>query len=129
MAELAPLLWFDRDRDGKRSLTKLYNPLIASLLTQSNLKSVLLKRMSKFVPKLLIGLATALPNINSDMILLKVKLFFEYCISPYSFRGNCSILQSTTCYLFLVAAPAIFNFYSIIYKISQKWICLGQNLL
>ena len=31
--------------------------------------------MSKFVPKLLIGLATALPNINSDMILLKVKLF------------------------------------------------------
>ena len=77
MAELAPLLWFDRDRDGKRSLTKPYNPLIASLLTQSNLKSVLLKRMSKFVPKLLIGLATALPNINSDMILLKVKLFFK----------------------------------------------------
>jgi len=71
VAELAPLLWFDRDRDGKRSLTKVYNPLIASLLTQSNLKSVLLKRMSKFVPKLLIGLATALPHINSDMILLK----------------------------------------------------------
>ena len=78
MAELAPLLWFDRDRDGKRSLTKVYNPLIASLLTQSNLKSVLLKRMSKFVPKLLIGLATALPNINSDMILLKVKLFLNF---------------------------------------------------
>ena len=28
VSELGPLLWFDRDRDGRRSLSKLYGPLL-----------------------------------------------------------------------------------------------------
>lgn len=54
--ELAPLLWFDGQK-----LMRILSPLTSSLFKEPHLKSAMIKNYSKLIPKVLNGIASAVP--------------------------------------------------------------------
>ncbi len=62
---LSPLLWFD-----DRILLKFLLPLISHLSKEDHLRSKMLQNYSKLIPKVLTGIAIAVPNFETDGILL-----------------------------------------------------------
>lgn len=62
--QLSPLLWADG-----RKLLKIISPLTSNLIKEEHLKSSMIKNYSKLLPKLLIGIAQAIPDFRYEISL------------------------------------------------------------